>query len=150
MDRLYHSIQTNRPLALDTTSTAKSATAATVITEGRASTIGKLVLFAVTPFRSLVGLLVSGRNNLGRKRQIGAQVLDTLIGQVAIVVLPRECDANVSLGLERLHQHQDFQVGGPFNGWVLVRFGVLLDDAHTLLKEVAVDSDTVFLWNPHD
>ena len=119
-------------------------------TECRAAATFKLVFFTVTRIRTLVGLLVGSRNNLWRECQVGAQVLDSFVGQVAVVVLPRKSDANVSLGLQGFHEHKNFQVGWSLDLRMLLALGVLLHDTDTLLEQVAVDSDSVFLWNPHD
>jgi len=132
------------------TAPTSEASASCVITEGRTATVGELVFFAIASLRSLVCLLVGGGNNLGGKGEVRTQVINTFIGQVAVVVLPREGNANVVLGRKRLHQTEDFQVVGSFDVRMLVGLGVLLDDAYSLLEEVRVDSDTVFLGDEHD
>lgn len=132
---------------LNTASTSKSSVSSS---EGRSATIGELVFLAITSLGSLVGLLVGGRNNFGREGKVRSEVLDTLIGEVAVVVLPGEGNTDVSLGGKRLHQHKNLQVGRSLNVGVLVGLGVLLDNTDSLLEEVRVDSDAVFLRDEHD
>lgn len=96
-------------------SSTTSETSSTVVVEGRAATAGELVLFTVPAVGALVGSLVCCRDNLGGQRQVSAQVFDAFIGQIAIVILPRESDSNVSAGSQRLHQAHHFQIGGPLN-----------------------------------
>ncbi len=90
-----------------------------------------------------------GGNNLGRKGKVSTKVLNSLRGEVAVVVLPREGDADVTLGLERLHEVQDLEVGGSLDVGVGGGDGVLLDDANSLTEEVRVDSDAVGLGDEH-
>ena len=92
---------------------------------------------------------MGGRDNFGRKSQVLTKVVNTFVSQVAVVVLPVESDADVSPRLKRLHQHENFQVGGSFNVRMGLGASVLLDNAHTLLEEVAKGSDTVFLGDKH-
>ena len=117
--------------------------------EGRSATVGELVFFAITSLRSLVGLLVGSRNNFGGKSKVRTEVFDTLVGEVAVVVLPREGNTDVFLGCKRLHQHKNLQVARSLDVGVLLGLGVFLDDADSLLEEVRVDSDTVFFGDPH-
>ena len=65
------------------------------------------------------------------------------------MVLPREGDTDVSLGLERLHEVQHLEVGGSLDVGVVGGDGVLLDDANSLTEEVGEDSDAVGLGNEH-
>ena len=156
----FHSIIVSKRLvssairSLDTTATAKSTAtfAATVFAvatpEGGASSC-ELVFLAITHIGTASGLLVRGGDNFGGKGQVLSEIVDSLVRQVAVVVLPRESNANVSTRLERLHQHENLQVGGAFNVRMGLGTGVLLDDANALLKEVAENSDTVLLWDVH-
>lgn len=143
---------------LDATSTSKSATAASFATstvfsvtasaEGRTAS-SELVFLAIASFGTGGTLLVGGGNNFIGKSQVRSQVGNAGIGQVAIVVLPAESDTDVFTGFQRLHQHEDLQVGGSLDlgmGW---RLGVLLDDANAFLEEVAEDSDTVLFGDEH-
>ena len=90
-----------------------------------------------------------GHNFIG-KSQIGPQIGNTSIGQIAVIVLPAEGDADVFTRFKGFHQHEDFQVGGSFNLRMGRSFGVLLDDANSFLEEVAEDSNAVFLGDKHD
>jgi hypothetical protein len=110
----------------------------------------EFVFLTVASFRAHGGLLVGSRDNLGRKRQITAKVFNTFVSQVAVVVLPRESDADVSLGFKGLHEHDNLEVGGSLNVRVGGRLGVLLHDTDSLLEEVREDSNAIFLWDKHD
>lgn len=88
-------------------------------------------------------------NNLGRQGKVSAEVLNSIRSEVAVVVLPREGNTDVSLRLERLHEVHNLEVGGSLNVGVGGGDGVLLDDANSLLEEVGEDSNTVGLRNEH-
>lgn len=88
-------------------------------------------------------------NNLGRQGKVSTEVLNSLRSEVAIVVLPREGDTNVSLRLERLHKVHNLEVCGSLDVGVGGGDGVLLDDANSLTEEVGEDSDAVGLGNEH-
>ena len=94
-------------------------------------------------------LLVRGGDNFRRQCQVLAQVLDASIGQVHVVVLPRECDLDMTTRLQRLDQHEHFQVGRAFNVRVRLRASVFLHHQDALLEEVAEHSDAAFLGNKH-
>lgn len=91
-----------------------------------------------------------GRDDLGRQGEVASQVLDTFVGQVAVVVLPRERDADVALGSQGLHQTHDLQVGRTFDLRMSSGLGVLLDHTNSFLEEVREDSDAIFLRDEHD
>jgi len=136
--------------ATTTKSTALASTVLTVATtEGGTSRSELLVFFTVTHVRATGLFLVRRRNNLGRQRQVLAEVFDTFVRQVAVVALPGERDAHVSTTLQRLHQHEDFQVAGTLNVGVRSRAGVLFDNENSLLEEVAEGSDAIFLGDEH-
>ena len=90
-----------------------------------------------------------GGNNLGRQGKVSTKVLNSLRGEVAVVVLPREGDTDVSLGLEGLHEVENLEVGGSLDVGVGGGDGVLLDDANSLTEEVGEDSDAVGLGDEH-
>ena len=90
-----------------------------------------------------------GGDNLSRQGEVSTKVFNSLRGEVAVVVLPGEGDADVSLGLERLHEVQHLEVGGSLDLGVSRRDGVLLDDANSLAEEVREDSDAVGLGDEH-
>ena len=139
---------------LHSTSTSESTLTRTVFTvvsttEGRLALSGELLVITVTAIGTAGSLLVCGGNNLGRKGKVSTKVLNSLRGEVAVVVLPGEGDADVSLGLERLHEVQHLEVGGSLDLGVSRRDGVLLDDANSLTEEVREDSDAVGLGDEH-
>jgi hypothetical protein len=92
----------------------------------------------------------TGDSHLDRGRQVeeGSQVLDPLVGEVVVVVLPAERFTDVLAALERLHHVHDVQVG-HVNLAVLLHHRVLLDDADAILEELAVDGDAVLLGHQH-
>lgn len=75
-------------------------------------------------------------------------MLNTVIGQIPVVVPPCEVLLHVLLRLEALHKLNDLQVGhidlGVFRGIV-----ILLGVQDTLLEEVLVDFYPVLLGNQH-
>lgn len=89
------------------------------------------------------------RNNLSRQGKVSTKVLNSLRSQVAVVMLPGEGDADVSLGLERLHEVEYLEVGSSLDVGVGGGDGVLLDDANSLTEEVREDSDAVGLGDEH-
>lgn len=90
-----------------------------------------------------------GGDNLGRQGEVSTKVFNSLRGEVAVVVLPRECNTDVSTRLERLHEVQNLKVGSSLDLGVGGGDGVLLDNANSLTEEVGEDSDTVGLGNEH-
>ena len=92
--------------------------------------------------------MCSGHNLVG-KSQICSEVFNSRICQVAVVVLPAESDTDVLSGFQGLHQHEDFQVGRSLDLRMSGSLGVLLDNANSLLEEVAEDSNAVFLGDEH-
>ena len=142
---------------LHATATSEAALAAAVLTvsaaaEGRAASLAaaaELVLLAVAALGPAGDLLVGGRDDLGGKGQVGAKVLDALVGEVAVVVLPVEGDADEAAGFQGLHEHHDLEVGGSLDVGVGGRDGVLLDDEDALLEEVGEGRDAVGLGDEH-
>jgi hypothetical protein len=141
---------------LDSTTTAKStAASATVVpvtilaVAAKGRTVVRAKLFGIMHGRSAGRLLVGGGDNFGWQRQILAQILNAFILQVAIVVLPRKSDFDKAATLERLHEHENFQIGRPFN----VRMGrtarIFLDDQHAFLEQVRKGSDAILLGDEH-
>ena len=90
----------------------------------------------------------SWHNFIG-KSEVGSEVRNTFVGQIAVVVLPAESDSNELSRFQGLHQTKDLKVAGAFNLRMSRRLGVLLDNANSLLEEVAEDSDTVFFRDEH-
>lgn len=126
--------------------------AVTASTKGGASitvTTGHLVLFAVASFGAASRLLVSGGNNFSGQTEVGSEVLDSFVGQVAVVVLPVKGNADECAALERLHEAHDFEIGATLNVGVRGSSTVLLDNNDTLLEEVGIDSDAVGFGDEH-
>ena len=116
---------------------------------GTAALASELVLLAVAALGTAGGLLVRGRDDLGGEGEVGAEVLDALVGEVAVVVLPVEGDADEAAAGEGLHEHHDLEVGGALDVGVGGGDGVLLDDEDALLEEVGEGSDAVGLGDEH-
>ena len=88
-------------------------------------------------------------DNLCRQGKVSTEVLNSLGSEVTVVVLPREGNADVSLGCERLHEVHNLEVGSTLDVGVGGGDGVLLDNANSLTEEVGEDSDAVGLGNEH-
>lgn len=88
-------------------------------------------------------------NNLSRQIQVPTEVFNSLRSEVAIVVLPRESDANVPTRLERLHEVQNFEVGCSLDVGVGGGDCVFLDNENSLTEEIGEDSDAVSFGNEH-
>jgi hypothetical protein len=140
----------NRKSCLDASTTSETTAAASTTVESRASTVLKFVFLAIPSLGAHGRLLVGGRNNLGGESQISSEVFNTLIRQVAVVVLPGKGNSDKSPGTKRLHQIEDFQVGRSLNLGMSGGLGVLLDDTDALLEQIRKDCDAVFFGNKHD
>mmetsp|Transcript_39581 Transcript_39581/g.67410 ORF Transcript_39581/g.67410 Transcript_39581/m.67410 type:complete len:223 (+) Transcript_39581:54-722(+) len=142
-----------RVSSLHSTTTSESALAGSVLavtsTEGGLALASELVLIAFPSLRPGSLLLVRGGDDLGGKGQVSAEVFDALGGEVAVVVLPAEGGADVSSGLEGLHEVEDLEVGASLDVGVGGADGVLLDDEDSLAEEVGEDSDAVGLGDEH-
>jgi hypothetical protein len=84
------------------------------------------------------GLLEGGGEDLRGQVKVLTQVLNTLIGQGVVVVLPRELGLDVLLGVQGLESLDDLQVG-DINLVVLGGVEVLLGD-----------QDTIYNWFPKE
>jgi len=89
------------------------------------------------------------RHDLGGKVEEVAQVLNTLICQVPVVVSPGELFRDHSLGLERLARFDDVEVGNALQFLMFRREVILLGDHHTFLEEVLEDGDSVLFGHQH-
>ena len=92
-------------------------------------------------------LLERGGDDFLGDGKVGSQVLDTLVGQVPVVVLPVEGLRDVSLGSERSEEADDLKIGDIQLGGVGVLEIVLLGYKGTLLEKVGVHEDSVLLGN---
>merc|ERR1719491_774649 len=110
--------------SLDTASTSESASTfsfatvfpVTATTEGGASSsCSELVFFAIASLWASGRLLVGCGHNFIGKSQVCSEVVNSGIGQVAVVVLPAECDTDELPGFQRLHQTKDLKVGGSLD-----------------------------------
>mmetsp|Transcript_8943 Transcript_8943/g.26858 ORF Transcript_8943/g.26858 Transcript_8943/m.26858 type:complete len:241 (-) Transcript_8943:2-724(-) len=88
------------------------------------------------------------RHHVGRVVEVILQILNTLIGQEIIVVLPAEDLGHVLPRLQTLHQLEHVQVRHVH---ILVsrRIEILLRHHHTILKQLLVHLHTVLLRNQH-
>lgn len=76
-------------------------------------------------------LLESSGNNLGRKVKELAKVVNTLVGEGVVVVLPRELGLDIATRSQRLHSLDDLEVG-DINILVLGEVVVLRGDQDTI------------------
>mmetsp|Transcript_4822 Transcript_4822/g.10623 ORF Transcript_4822/g.10623 Transcript_4822/m.10623 type:complete len:211 (+) Transcript_4822:47-679(+) len=140
-------------LLLHSTATAESSLAGSVLaitsTEGRLALSTELVLITVTSLGASGRLLVRGRHNLGGKAEVSTEVLNALLIEVAVVVLPAEGDADESTGEEGLDEVENLEVGASLDVGVGGADGVLLDDENSLTEEVREDSDAVGFGDEH-
>ena len=88
-------------------------------------------------------------NDFRWEGQVLTEVLDSLVGEVAVVPLPVEGDSNVTTAFERLHKHQNFKVGWSLDVRVSFTAVVFLDNANSFLEKVAESSNAMFLGDPH-
>jgi hypothetical protein len=96
----------------------------------------------------LDGLLEGARDDvLGQVEEL-AQVLDALVGQVPVVVLPGEAFGDVAARGQRLQSLDHVQIG---HGQLRVLNGhrVLLGHHDALGEQVLVDGNAVLLWHQH-
>ena len=89
------------------------------------------------------------RHDLGGKVEEVAQVLNTFVGQIPVIVSPGELFRDHSLGLERLTSFDDVEVGNALQFRMLGREMILLGDHHTFLEEVLEDGDSVLFGHQH-
>ena len=83
-------------------------------------------------------LLESSGNNLGRKVKELAKVVNTLVGEGVVVVLPRELGLDIATRSQRLHSLDDLEVG-DINILVLGEVVVLRGDQDTIYFGSNVD-----------
>jgi len=93
-------------------------------------------------------LLERGRHDLRWQVEVVAEVLNAIVGEVPVVVLPGEGLPDVLLGLEALHELDHLQVG-HVNLRVLRQVVVLLGVQHALFEEVLADLIAVLLRDDH-
>ena len=79
-----------------------------------------------------LGLLLKGvGHNLRGQVEVVPQKLDTVVGEVPVVVHPCECLPHILLGLEALHKLDDLEIR-HIDLWMLRKVVVLLGIAHSL------------------
>eukprot|EP00639_Heterosigma_akashiwo_P029949 CAMPEP_0194663994 /NCGR_PEP_ID=MMETSP0295-20121207/1181_1 /TAXON_ID=39354 /ORGANISM="Heterosigma akashiwo, Strain CCMP2393" /LENGTH=173 /DNA_ID=CAMNT_0039545619 /DNA_START=166 /DNA_END=687 /DNA_ORIENTATION=- len=93
-------------------------------------------------------LLQSGGHDLLGQVEVLTQVLQALVGQIAVAVLPRESHSDITTRPERLHQVHDNEVGN-LNLIMLSLVVVLLDNAYSLFEKIGVDRNAVFFDDEH-
>lgn len=107
-------------------------------TESTASTSGALALVAIAlwTLTSHARLLLEGRrDNVRGQVEVLAQVLDTLVRQEIIEMIPGELLANEFTRLEREHELEDIKIGHVDLVVLGLRLNVLLSDEDTLCNE---------------
>jgi hypothetical protein len=91
------------------------------------------------------GLLEGGGEDLRGQVEVLAQVLDTLIGQGVVVVLPRELGLDILLGVQGLESLDDLQVG-DIDLIVLGGVEVLLGDQDTICIQIKKCRGVLIRW----
>lgn len=122
--------------AAKSTSITATVLAVSAAAEGGAALTTKLVLLAVATLGTPGLLLVRRRDDLSREGQVGAEVLNALVSEIAVVVLPREGDTNEATGLKGFHETHDLKIRGTLDVGVGRGDGVLFDNKDALLEEV--------------
>merc|ERR1719370_590483 len=89
--------------------------------------------------------LEGGGDNLGGQVEVVPQVLDTLVGEVPVVVTPCELFLHIPTGLQAGQGLDHLEVGNGFELRMLRGVEILLSHHHTLLEEVLIDGHTVLL-----
>mmetsp|Transcript_38276 Transcript_38276/g.95120 ORF Transcript_38276/g.95120 Transcript_38276/m.95120 type:complete len:208 (-) Transcript_38276:115-738(-) len=95
------------------------------------------------------GLLQGVGHHIRGEVEVLAQVLDALVGEVPVVVPPRELALDQLLGREGLHELDHLQVGHLLDLGVSREVKVLLGIDDPLPEEVFVHLLTVLLGNKH-
>merc|ERR1711935_9347 len=86
--------------------------------------------------------LEGGGDNLRGQVEVVPQVLDTLVGQVPVIVTPCELLLNISTRLQASQGLDHLEVGNGFELRMLRGVEILLSHHHTLLEEVLIDGHT--------
>lgn len=98
----------------------------------------------------LVGSLLEGvGDNSLREVEVGAEVGDTLGGEVPVVPAPVEGLSDVGTAVEGLHEADELAVGDLRDEVMLGSEEVLLGDEDALSEEVAVDNVSLLLGDDH-
>jgi len=100
---------------LDTTPTSKATTTAAG-TPAKGGTTARTIVLDVVHGGALGSrLFVRIGHNFRGQGQVGAQILNALVRQVAVIVLPVEGDFDKAARFEGFHEHEHFQVGGALD-----------------------------------
>lgn len=89
-----------------------------------------------------------GRLHASGQVEVGSEVLDTLVGEVVVQILPREGLTHIFARLERFHRLHYVKIGNV-NLHVLLQHRILLDDAYAVFEELRVNRNAVLLWHQH-
>ena len=93
-------------------------------------------------------LLQGSRYDLWWQIQVLSQIVDALIGEVPVKVVPRESLGNVASRCQRLQGLDDMQIWDSDLG-VIDDVKVLFGDHDTLGEKVLVNGSAVLLWHQH-
>merc|ERR1719209_1272407 len=93
--------------------------------------------------------LEGGGDNLGGQVEVVPQVLDTLVGEVPVVVTPCELLLHIATRLQAGQGLDHLQVGNGFELRMLGGVEILFGHHHTLLEEVLVDGYAILLGHQH-
>ena len=81
--------------------------------------------------------------------KVVTQVVDTLVGEVPIVMSPCELFLDVASGFQGGQSLDDVQIRDLFKFWMLGSMVILFGHHYTFLEEVLVDSTLVLLGHQH-
>merc|ERR1711862_819977 len=93
--------------------------------------------------------LECGRHDFRGKVEEVAEVLDTLVSQIPVVMSPGELLRNHSFRLERLASLDNVEIWDTFQFLMFGREMILLSDHDTFLEEVLVDGDSILFGHQH-
>merc|ERR1719347_2146346 len=93
--------------------------------------------------------LQSRGNNLWGQVQVVTQVLNSLVGQVPVVMAPSKLLLHVPAGFQGSEGFNDLKVGNSLQLRVLGCVEILLSHHHALFEEVLIDGYTVLLGHQH-
>merc|ERR1719493_436671 len=93
--------------------------------------------------------LQSRGDNFWGQVQVVTQILNSLVGQVPVVMAPSELLLHVTAGFKGSEGFNDLQVRNSLQLRVLGSVEILLSHHHALFEEVLVDGNTVLLRHQH-
>merc|ERR1719347_2095139 len=93
--------------------------------------------------------LRSRGDNFWGQMQVVTQVLNSLVGQVPVVMAPSKLLLHITPGFKGSEGFNDLKVGNSLQLRVLGSMEILFSPHHALFEEVLVDGNTVLLGHQH-